>query len=145
MITNGASPQLLNNKIHHGLSAGVLIRDGAKPKLEQNDIFENKEPGVAIEAGAEPLLMHNLIHEGKYGGVVCFNGGRGNICDNEIWGEQWAFVATAWADRSKRLFLHALFLAVCYLCLPAYYRVAPTSKEMEKRGCVLVVAGPPFQ
>jgi F-box protein 11 len=83
-IHNGADPRLRRNRIHDGLSAGVLVWENGQGTLEDNDIFGNKLAGVATKEGGNPTLRRNRIHDGLSAGVLVWENGQGTLEDNDV-------------------------------------------------------------
>ncbi len=83
-VHNGATGNLLTNRIHDGESNGVSVYDNGSGLFERNDIFGNAAAGIMVMEDGNPTVRNNRIHDGKAAGIYVHSKGAGVFEDNAI-------------------------------------------------------------
>lgn len=82
-----AKPTVKFNLIQSCLGGGVVFCNKAEGVFEENKVCYNHKAGLNIATKANPVVRRNHIFSGHAGGVLIFDGGLGQLKENEIYGE----------------------------------------------------------
>lgn len=86
LITQNASPNIIENKISENLHQGILITTGAYANIEQNEIFANIRSNIAFggDLSDKTSIINNKVFGSRNEGIFIIEGKGGQIIENEI-------------------------------------------------------------
>ena len=89
-VDHGASPTIVDCRIHHCVGPGILfVGHGTRGTVLGCEIDHNLHAGVTVDGGADPLLALNYFHDGgTFDVLIIGHGTKGRLERNELRGSR---------------------------------------------------------